>query len=67
VREGRELRVDVWCKNLKETDSLKDLGTDGKNIKINLKLNTQRDVDCVNVYWDRNKIGVFFKKVIKFH
>ena len=46
---------------------MKDLGTDGKNIKINLKLNTQRDVDCVNVYWDRNKIGVFFKKVIKFH
>jgi hypothetical protein len=59
AREGKELHVDVWCKNLKKTESLKDLGTDGKNTKINLKRNTQRDMDCVNVHWDRDQYRFF--------
>jgi hypothetical protein len=33
AREGREVRVDVWCKNLKEKENLKGLGTDGKILK----------------------------------
>jgi hypothetical protein len=33
TQEGRELHVEGWCKNLKETQSLKNLGTDGKILK----------------------------------
>jgi len=72
AREGRELNVDVWCKNMKETESLEDLGTDGKNIKINLKRDTRRDMDCVSVYWARDRYRFFeegnkFADSIKFH
>jgi hypothetical protein len=62
AREGRELHVDVWCKNLKETKSLKDLDTDGKNIEINLKRNPRRDVDCVSVYWARDRYHFFGRR-----